>query len=133
MDTMTAANTSSNSEKEDTGAHAPFLERHIGPRCDEVIAMVKELGFSSLDELIDRAVPDAIRSKKSIALRDFPIGVSEQATLKRLRRLALLNKIYRSYIGMGYYGTETPGVIQRNILENPGWYTQYTPYQPEIS
>ncbi len=107
-----------------------FVKRHIGPRSHDVSAMLGEMGLDSLDELVEQAIPAAIRMDGLLNL-DPPR--SEQAVLEELRELAGRNKIYRSYIGMGYYDTILPPVIQRNILENPGWYTAYTPYQPEIS
>src|SRR5687768_1758387 len=108
----------------------PFVPRHIGPSEDEVREMLRLLGVSSLDELIDQTVPPAIRLKKPLKLGP-PRG--EHETLHELRKLAQKNKVFRSLLGMGYYDTITPPVIQRNILENPGWYTQYTPYQAEIA
>ncbi len=107
-----------------------FLHRHLGPSEEEIGEMLDALGFESLDELVDVAVPDAIRTDRGL---DLPEAVSETELLERLRSLAGENHRTRSYIGMGYHGTITPGVIRRNILENPGWYTQYTPYQSEIS
>jgi glycine dehydrogenase len=107
-----------------------FAERHIGPSPSDIELMLGVVGASSLDDLIDRAVPEAIRSHR---LPQVTGPHSETAALDLLRRRASKNEVYRSFIGMGYYGTITPGVIQRNILENPGWYTAYTPYQPEIS
>ena len=107
-----------------------FVKRHIGPRSHDVSAMLREMGLGSLDELVEQAIPAAIRMDGFLNL-DPPR--SEQAVLEELRELASRNKVYRSYIGMGYYDTILPPVIQRNILENPGWYTAYTPYQPEIS
>ena len=107
-----------------------FVKRHIGPRSHDVTAMLRDLGLDSLDELIDQAIPASIRMDGYLAM-DAPR--SEQAVLDELRRIAGKNKVYRSFIGMGYYGTITPPVVQRNVLENPGWYTAYTPYQPEIS
>jgi len=107
-----------------------FVKRHIGPRSHDVSAMLGEMGLDSLDKLVEQAIPAAIRMDGLLNL-DPPR--SEQAVLEELRELAGRNKIYRSYIGMGYYDTILPPVIQRNILENPGWYTAYTPYQPEIS
>jgi len=92
--------------------------------------MLAAVGVDSFDELIYKAVPDAILSHR---LPDVPGPLTETAALARMRRIADNNEVYRSFIGMGYYGTITPGVIQRNVLENPGWYTAYTPYQPEIS
>jgi glycine dehydrogenase len=107
-----------------------FARRHIGPGTEETAAMLKELGVSSLDTLIDKTVPAAIRTKRPLAL---PAPVSEFQALKRLEAMAGKNQVFRSYIGLGYTDCITPPVIQRNVLENPGWYTQYTPYQAEIS
>ncbi|HNS38942.1 MAG TPA: aminomethyl-transferring glycine dehydrogenase [Promineifilum sp.] len=107
-----------------------FVKRHIGPRSHDVTAMLGTLGLNSLDELVDQAIPASIRMDSLLAM-DPPR--TESAILDELRHLAGKNKVYRSFIGMGYYGTITPAVVQRNILENPGWYTAYTPYQPEIS
>src|SRR5262249_12563803 len=104
-----------------------FADRHIGPRPDEVAAMVAALGLGSLDELLDQAVPAAIRDDKPLEL---DAAVSEPEALARLRVLADRNQVVTSLIGTGYYGTHTPGVILRNVLENPAWYTAYTPYQP---
>ena len=108
----------------------PFSSRHVGPRDHELTQMLSTTGVSSMDELIDKALPNDIRMTESLNL---PTGVSEAAYLDKLRSTAAKNKIYRSYIGMGYYGVLTPSVIKRNILENPSWYTSYTPYQAEIS
>ena len=107
-----------------------FTYRHIGPRPEDIDDMVQGLGYASLDALIDAVVPDDIRLRRKLAL---PKGRTERDVLRSLRALAGQNEIFRSYLGMGYYGTFTPQVIQRNILENPGWYTAYTPYQAEIS
>lgn len=107
-----------------------FIFRHIGPRPHEIESMVAATGAVSLDELIDKTIPSEIRIKKPLQL---PECLSEYEYLKRLREIASKNKLFRSYIGMGYYGTIMPPVIQRNILENPAWYTPYTPYQAEIS
>ena len=107
-----------------------FASRHIGIRPVEAEKMLKTIGVSSLEELISQTVPAKIRLKESLKL-DAPM--SEYEYLNHIRSLAAKNKIYRSYIGMGFYNTETPAVILRNILENPGWYTAYTPYQAEIS
>jgi glycine cleavage system P protein (glycine dehydrogenase) len=107
-----------------------FLYRHLGPRPYEIPEMVKQMGVSSLDELIDKTVPADIRLQKPLELPD---GMSENEYFNRLRLIARKNRICRSYIGMGYYGTILPAVIQRNVLENPSWYTSYTPYQAEIS
>lgn len=107
-----------------------FSNRHIGIRPKDEAAMLKEIGVSSLDELIDKTVPTAIRRADKLNL---PEGLSEFEYLTTLRTLAQKNKPYKSYIGLGYYNTVTPAVIRRNIFENPGWYTQYTPYQAEIA
>lgn len=107
-----------------------FVERHIGPRPAERDAMLRLLGVADLDTLIAEAIPADIRLAQPLAL---PPGQSEFAYLEHLRRVARENRVYRSYIGMGYYGCVTPAVIQRGILENPGWYTPYTPYQAEIA
>ena len=107
-----------------------FASRHVGPRPEEVERMLKVIGVSSMDELIDKTIPAQIRLKEPLQM-DEPM--SESAFLEHTRQLALKNKLYKSYIGMGYYGCATPAVIVRNILENPGWYTSYTPYQAEIS
>ncbi|NCF67620.1 MAG: aminomethyl-transferring glycine dehydrogenase [Chloroflexi bacterium] len=107
-----------------------FVKRHIGPRSHDVTNMLDYLGLSSLEALINEAIPTAIRLEKPLNLES---PRSESAVLEDLRQLAEQNKVFRSFIGQGYYDTITPPVIQRNILENPGWYTQYTPYQPEIA
>ena len=107
-----------------------FANRHIGPRENQIQEMLSDLGFSSLEELSAAVVPENILSDFSTGL---PPAMSEPETLERLKQLADENIVFTSFIGMGYYGTTVPGVIQRNILENPGWYTQYTPYQAEIS
>ncbi len=107
-----------------------FIRRHIGPRPSEYAEMARECGFESLDALVTAAVPEVIRRSDAMVL---PPPLSEVAALARLRAIASRNQVYRSYIGMGYSDTVTPPVIQRNILENPGWYTQYTPYQAEIA
>ena len=107
-----------------------FANRHIGPRENQIQEMLSDLGFSSLEELSAAVVPANILSDFSTGLHP---AMSEPETLERLKQLADENIVFTSFIGMGYYGTTVPGVIQRNILENPGWYTQYTPYQAEIS
>jgi glycine dehydrogenase len=107
-----------------------FSSRHIGPGPDEVAQMLSFLGLRSLQELVDQTIPESIRLKTDL---DLPAAVSEHELLARLVDVGAKNKVFRSYIGMGYHDTIVPGVIQRNILENPGWYTQYTPYQAEIS
>jgi glycine dehydrogenase len=107
-----------------------FVDRHLGPDDQETDAMLAELGFDSLDALTDAAVPETIRFAGAL---DLPPALSERELLSRARRLADANRPFRSYLGMGYHATVTPPVIQRNVLENPGWYTQYTPYQAEIA
>src|SRR4051812_40999704 len=102
-----------------------FARRHIGPGRDDTGAMLQLLGRSTLEALIDEAIPERIRLKRPLQI---PPGRSEQETLAALKEIASQNQVLRSYIGMGYSDCITPAVIQRNILENPGWYTQYTPY-----
>jgi len=114
----------------DLDPHTDFLPRHIGPSDADQRHMLAALGASSLEALIDEVVPPRIRSQQPLAL---PGPRSEPDVLGELGQLAARNQVYRSYIGQGYYGTHTPNVILRNILENPAWYTAYTPYQPEIS
>jgi glycine dehydrogenase len=109
---------------------ADFPNRHIGPDADQTAQMLNLLGQPSLDALIGKAVPSQIRLNRPLAL---PAAKSEFEVLAALKEIASQNQVYRSFIGMGYYDCITPAVIQRNILENPGWYTQYTPYQAEIS
>jgi glycine dehydrogenase len=110
--------------------NADFIPRHIGPTDHDIRDMLAMLKLGSLDELIAQTVPESIRLKKPLSL---PAPVSEFDAINEIRALASKNKVFRSFIGQGYYDTITPGVILRNILENPGWYTQYTPYQAEIS
>lgn len=107
-----------------------FIQRHIGPSVKQQQTMAETLGYTSLDALIDDTVPAAIRRQQPMDL-DEP--QTEQAVIARLRQLAQQNQVFKSFIGTGYHDTYTPAVIQRNVLENPGWYTAYTPYQPEIS
>lgn len=107
-----------------------FQDRHNGPRAEEAQEMLAYLGVQSVDELIEQTVPRQIRLKKPLTL---PAALSETAYLAKVKQLADKNKVFRSYIGQGYYDVTVPGVIQRNVLENPGWYTQYTPYQAEIA
>jgi glycine dehydrogenase len=117
-----------------------FVQRHIGPSPDEVQQMLEVLGISTLDALIDQTIPQAIRRSRSLNgatpktdSLQLPPAQSEYAALSRLKAIASKNQVFRSLIGMGYSDCITPPVIQRNILENPGWYTAYTPYQPEIA
>jgi glycine dehydrogenase len=107
-----------------------FERRHTGSSDTDVAAMLQTVGYGSIDALADAAVPAKIRLNRPLRL---PAAASESTALAELRAIASKNKVFRSYIGMGYYDTLTPGVIQRNVLENPGWYTAYTPYQAEIS
>ncbi len=107
-----------------------FASRHIGPRAADIEAMLGTLGYSSLDRLMDDVVPEDIRLRRPLQL---PPGQAERDVLRAMRGMAAQNQVFRSYIGMGYYGCFTPPVILRNVLENPGWYTAYTPYQAEIA
>ncbi len=107
-----------------------FVRRHIGPGATQIQQMLELLGLDSLDELVKKAVPDAIVSERPLGLES---PMSERDTLSYLRRMSDRNRVFVSMIGMGYYGTVTPAVILRNVLENPGWYTAYTPYQAEVS
>jgi glycine dehydrogenase len=107
-----------------------FQERHIGPSANDIQQMLEVLSYTNLEQLIDQAVPQAIRLSHTLQL---PKAQSEYAALAQLREIASKNQVLRSFIGMGYYDCITPSVIGRNILENPGWYTAYTPYQPEIA
>ncbi|RLD66291.1 MAG: glycine dehydrogenase (aminomethyl-transferring), partial [Bacteroidetes bacterium] len=107
-----------------------FARRHNGPKPEEVKEMLKVIGTESLDSLVDETIPAGIRLKGDLKL---PKGISESEYMQHITELARENKIYKSFIGLGYYDTLLPAVIQKNILENPGWYTSYTPYQAEIS
>lgn len=107
-----------------------FIPRHIGPTEAETKQMLKIIGVSTLDELIDRTVPSSIRLKKQL---DLPAAMSEHDYISHIKDISHKNKIFKNYIGQGYYDTIIPSVILRNVFENPGWYTQYTPYQAEIS
>ena len=109
---------------------APFVARHIGPGDRDLDRMLTTIGASSVDDLVARAVPQTIAQKTPLGLE---AAASESTVLTELREKASRNRVLTSMIGLGYYGTHTPGVIKRNILENPAWYTAYTPYQPEIS
>src|SRR5882672_4574007 len=121
----------------DAGAATPaawtqdrFADRHIGPDAADVEAMLRVLGHRTLDGLIDAAVPPSIRTRGALAL---PAAKSERDALAAIAALAEENEVRRSFLGLGYSACVTPPVLLRNIVENPGWYTQYTPYQPEIS
>jgi glycine dehydrogenase len=109
---------------------SPFIFRHLGPRPSDIQSQLTTLGLTSLDDLADAVVPSTIRSSE---LLDLPGGQTEEEALESLKELFAQNKVAKSFIGQGYYGTHLPKVILRNLLENPGWYTAYTPYQPEIS
>ena len=110
--------------------HDAFLERHIGPNDAEIAHMLRTVGHDSLESLTDAIVPGSIKSAAPLAL---PEAISEVEAIAKIRAVASRNQVFRSFIGQGYYGTHTPNVILRNILENPAWYTAYTPYQAEIS
>ncbi len=107
-----------------------FTDRHIGPNKQDILSMLKTCGQQSLNHFIEQTVPTNIRLQQKLHL---PAAISEADLLKTMHLLASKNQVFRNFIGSGYYGTHTPAVLQRNILENPGWYTQYTPYQAEIS
>jgi glycine dehydrogenase len=132
----TAARPKTSRKTDKTDALAPlahpdrFVTRHIGPRAEEIPEMLRVLGYASLDALVDDLVPQNIRLRRPL---DLPPAKSERDALAALRAMASQNQVFRSYLGMGYSDCITPGVIQRNILENPGWYTAYTPYQSEIA
>ena len=111
-------------------AQKDFIQRHIGPSLEEQDSMLKEIGYKNLEELIKETVPEKILLKDSLEIGE---SNSEYKALRKLKNISKKNKIFSSFIGMGYYGTYTPYVILRNILENPGWYTSYTPYQPEVA
>lgn len=108
----------------------PFERRHIGPDAAAQAKMLAQIGYGSLDELTAAAVPDVIKSAEALRLPD---ARTEAEVLAELRGLADRNQVLAPMIGLGYYGTFTPPVILRNVMENPAWYTAYTPYQPEIS
>src|SRR5687768_12567893 len=110
--------------------HDAFLERHIGPNDAEIAHMLRAVGHDTLEALTDAIVPASIKSADPLAL---PAPVTEVEALAQIRAIAEKNQVFRSFIGQGYYVTHTPNVILRNILENPAWYTAYTPYQAEIS
>jgi glycine dehydrogenase len=109
---------------------SPFVSRHIGPDTDEQTQMLKAIGYGSVEQLMDAAIPESIRFHGEL---DLPAGASEEQTIAELRAIAGRNVLATPMIGLGYYNTVTPAVIKRNVLENPAWYTAYTPYQPEIS
>jgi len=107
-----------------------FSRRHIGPSTSELNDMLKIIGVKSIEDLLSQTIPEKIRLKSDL---NIPDAISEMEFLKEVKRFSTLNKNFKTYIGLGYHDTFTPSVIQRNILENPGWYTAYTPYQPEIA
>ncbi|SDZ67823.1 Glycine cleavage system P-protein, partial [Pseudomonas sp. NFIX28] len=107
-----------------------FIARHIGPRQDDEQAMLNSLGFDSLQALGASVIPDSI---KGTSVLDLPAGQSEADALASIKAIAAKNQLFKTYIGQGYYNCHTPSPILRNLLENPAWYTAYTPYQPEIS
>ena len=107
-----------------------FIRRHVGPSKEEQDKMLSYLGYKTLDEFIKKIVPEKIHEQQPLKIEN---SISEHDALTKLKSMANENKIYKSFIGMGYYGTYTPNVILRNLLENPGWYTSYTPYQPEVA
>ena len=111
-------------------SHDRFVNRHIGPREGEIRQMLQAIGVSSIEELINQTVPEDIRLKEPLKLQE---GLTERRYYRKIINLARKNKVFNTYIGMGYYDTITPAVILRNVLENPAWYTSYTPYQAEIS
>src|ERR687895_600839 len=108
----------------------PFADRHIGPRRHETQEMLAAVGHPTLESLVDACVPEGVRDRTPL---DLPPAADESTVLRLLRERAEANEVHTSMIGLGYSGTVTPAVIQRTILENPAWYTAYTPYQPEIS
>ncbi len=108
----------------------PFSRRHIGPDQAEAVDMARETGCRDVDDLIEKIVPGSIRSRTALNL---PAALSEEEALEKLKQIMSRNQVLRSFIGLGYHDTFTPPVIGRNIFENPGWYTAYTPYQAEIS
>jgi glycine dehydrogenase len=114
----------------DLEQHDAFIERHIGPDDHDQAAMLKVLGYASRAALMDALIPTNIRRKEAL---DLPESMTESDALAALKAIAGKNQVFKNFIGQGYYGTHTPGVILRNVLENPAWYTAYTPYQPEIS
>jgi len=115
---------------QDLDVYNDFIRRHIGPGSVDEAAMLAQLGMKNLDELIDKVVPKSIRRDKPLSVKS---SMSERQVLDKLYVVSTRNQLYKSFIGMGYYNTQTPTVIERNLLRNPAWYTAYTPYQPEIS
>ena len=107
-----------------------FSQRHIGPNAQETKEMLTKIGVSSIEELISKTIPAAIRATEPLKTGE---PMSEFQYLTELKKTASLNKVFKTYMGQGYYGTIVPSVILRTVFENPGWYTQYTPYQAEIA
>ena len=116
--------------KMDLNSADTFASRHIGPRAGDRKKMLETIAVESLDELIEQTIPKDIRLTEAL---DLPQGISEYRLLQELKRFASENQVFTSYLGLGYYNCIVPSAILRNIFENPGWYTQYTPYQSEIS
>ncbi|MDG6347193.1 aminomethyl-transferring glycine dehydrogenase [Luteimonas sp. 8-5] len=127
---MTPAMTQQPAPLRDLEHHDAFVQRHIGPNDAEIATMLAAIGHESLESMTDAIVPASIRSQAPL---DLPASMAEVDALEKIRALAKKNQVFRSFIGQGYYGTHVPNVILRNILENPAWYTAYTPYQAEIS
>ncbi|MCF7669122.1 MAG: glycine dehydrogenase (aminomethyl-transferring), partial [Verrucomicrobia bacterium] len=127
-----AENDSSNANLNSVNEFNPqvFAQRHIGPRAHEIAEMLGRCGLNSLDELIETSMPASIRDSSGF---DLPAPASEHSALNELRALAGRNTVFKSFTGMGYHASIMPAVIKRNIFENPGWYTAYTPYQAEIA
>src|SRR5688572_9819016 len=132
MELLMSTKTMPSSTSISTSSIQGFASRHIGPRESDISAMLKTVGSASLDDLIDQTIPAGIRPDTSLKFNSNK-SLSEPELLAHLRKLSHHNKVYKSYIGLGYYNCHTPSVILRNVFENPGWYTQYTPYQAEIS
>src|SRR5690554_2531212 len=126
---MPAMSRPTNASLSDLEHHDACVERHIGPNDEEIARMLEVIGVDSLEALTDAVVPADIRNDTL----DLPAAMTEEEALAKIRAVAKKNKVFRSFIGQGYYGTHVPQVILRNILENPAWYTAYTPYQAEIS
>ena len=127
---MTPKNDSSAPRLKELDIYHGFIRRHIGPGVEDEAAMLDELGLDSIDALLDKVVPETIRRRKPLAVKD---SRSERQVLNRLYQISTRNQLFKSFIGMGYHNTHTPTVIERNLLRNPAWYTAYTPYQAEIS
>ena len=108
-----------------------FVSRHIGPSDVQIETMLNSLGYKNLSDFISAVLPDSIKLSDRLEEK-LPAAINEVEAIAKLHEMASLNKVSRNLIGMGYYGTITPPVVLRNVLENPAWYTAYTPYQPEI-